>query len=159
MCIREKHKRQQTQQTQHNTTQLNTTCSNATPKTNFFPQNKQKVAGETERPIKINPSVMSLLKMLTYMTYIAHILGCMWHWLVTFEEEGISWASKFGIEEASSIFAICCCCCWNCFLCGSQRAGSSFFRVCVWGGGGVWLVPLAVTTTVIYRMGTAATKT
>ncbi|CAN0573553.1 unnamed protein product, partial [Ectocarpus sp. 12 AP-2014] len=59
----------------------------------------QKVAGEEERPTWINPSVMSLLKMLVYMTYIAHILGCMWHWLVTFEAEGISWASKFGVEE------------------------------------------------------------
>lgn len=61
----------------------------------------QKVAGEEERPTKINPSVTSLIKMLVYMTYIAHILGCMWHWLVTFEEEGISWASQFGVEEAS----------------------------------------------------------
>lgn len=62
----------------------------------------QKVAGEEERPTRVNPSVMSLLKMLVYMTYIAHILGCMWHWLVTFEAEGISWASKFGVEEVGS---------------------------------------------------------
>ena len=39
--------------------------------------------------------------MLMYMTYIAHIMGCMWHWLVTFEGEGISWVSLFGVEEAS----------------------------------------------------------
>ena len=63
----------------------------------------QKVAGEEERPVRINPSVVSLLKMLVYMTYIAHILGCMWHWLVTFEQTGISWASKFGVEEASTL--------------------------------------------------------
>ena len=66
----------------------------------------QKVAGEEERPNKINPSVMSLITMLVYMTYIAHILGCMWHWLVTFEGEGISWASKFGVEEASPLLRV-----------------------------------------------------
>lgn len=66
----------------------------------------QKVAGEEERPTKINPSVTSLIKMLVYMTYIAHILGCMWHWLITFEGEGISWASKFGVEEASSLLLV-----------------------------------------------------
>ena len=65
----------------------------------------QKVAGQHERQSKLNPSVASLLKMLMYMTYIAHIMGCMWHWLVTFEDEGISWASLFGVEEASVLFS------------------------------------------------------
>lgn len=61
----------------------------------------QKVIGGDEAPSKINPSMMSLLKMLTYMTYIAHILGCMWHWLTTFEKEGMNWVTYFGVEEAS----------------------------------------------------------
>lgn len=59
----------------------------------------QKVVKGTEGNIEINPSLMSLFKMLMYMTYIAHILGCMWHWLATFEEDSINWVSYFGIAD------------------------------------------------------------
>lgn len=60
---------------------------------------KQKVFGGAERQFTLNPSMMSLLKMLMYMTYIAHILGCMWHWIATFQEDTISWVSYFGIAD------------------------------------------------------------
>lgn len=55
--------------------------------------------GGQEEQFKMNPSVLSLLKMLMYMTYIAHILGCMWHWVATFEDGGISWVSYFGVAD------------------------------------------------------------
>lgn len=51
----------------------------------------------------MNPSVISLVKMLIYMTFIAHILGCLWHWIVTFEEDRINWVSYFGVEEVSVV--------------------------------------------------------
>lgn len=66
----------------------------------------QTAGDEEERAIRINPSLVSLFKMLAYMTYIAHILGCMWHWLVTFEGQGISWASKFGVEEVIALACV-----------------------------------------------------
>lgn len=65
------------------------------------PSKIQKVGGEIEIADRMNPSVISLLKMFIYMTFIAHILGCLWHWIVTFEDDGINWVSYFGVEEVS----------------------------------------------------------
>jgi CRP-like cAMP-binding protein len=42
----------------------------------------------------INPSVIALLRMLLQLLFIAHLLGCLWHWLVVLQD---------GCEEDDSI--------------------------------------------------------
>ncbi|CAM9187432.1 unnamed protein product [Discosporangium mesarthrocarpum] len=58
-----------------------------------------RLIGNSERESSMNPSFFSLGKMLLYMMYIAHILGCMWHWIATSKENQLSWVSEFGVDE------------------------------------------------------------
>ncbi len=40
--------------------------------------------------------------MLLYVFYIAHIVGCMWHWLALLnDDEGMSWITRYGIQDKS----------------------------------------------------------
>lgn len=48
----------------------------------------------------LHPAVKSLLGMLTTLVFVAHILGCMWHWLAVLAgPENLNWCSKLGIQD------------------------------------------------------------
>jgi hypothetical protein len=46
----------------------------------------------------LHPSAWALVKMMLTLFFVAHSLGCMWHWMATLNSTGINWTSKYGID-------------------------------------------------------------
>jgi hypothetical protein len=46
----------------------------------------------------LHPSAWALVKMMLTLFFVAHSLGCMWHWMATLNGSGITWTTKYGID-------------------------------------------------------------
>ncbi|CAM9173045.1 unnamed protein product, partial [Discosporangium mesarthrocarpum] len=54
---------------------------------------------EDEMGEVLHPSLWAIIKMLVTLLFIAHIMGCLWHWLAVLRQDGINWVSYYGIQD------------------------------------------------------------
>ncbi|CAM9898271.1 unnamed protein product [Ectocarpus sp. 8 AP-2014] len=49
----------------------------------------------------LNPSLWALIKMLVSLIFIAHIMGCMWNWLLILSPDEQTWAAAYGVADTT----------------------------------------------------------
>jgi len=56
-----------------------------------------RILGRPEDDVRVNPALISLVKMLVQLLFIGHLLACVWHWLFTFSEQDLNWVTYAGL--------------------------------------------------------------
>ncbi|CAM9557361.1 unnamed protein product, partial [Phaeothamnion confervicola] len=51
-----------------------------------------------------NPSAVALFKMFGGICFIAHLLGCGWHWMAALRGDELNWMSLYGVQDQSMGF-------------------------------------------------------
>ncbi|CBN79924.1 conserved unknown protein [Ectocarpus siliculosus] len=49
----------------------------------------------------LNPSLWALIKMFVSLIFIAHIMGCMWNWLLILSPDEQTWAAAYGVADTT----------------------------------------------------------
>lgn len=58
-----------------------------------------RILGRPEDDVRVNPALISLIKMLVQLLFIGHLLACVWHWLFTFAEQELNWVTYAGLFD------------------------------------------------------------